>query len=354
MRKKAICEMCGSEYIKTNGKSKYCSDKCKKEAQRRRYEEHREELLAYGREYRRKLKEENPHYDRDRWRKIRGTKEYHRVCKVCGKPFITVFPHAITCSKECSAINRKERDNCRYSHDSYIKSKYGSEEKHQKYLEQVKEKKRHERKKRIELKKKEKEARKIHGICCVCGKPFETFNPKQKTCSKECGRKLQNAHKDKRIPKEQIVDKDITLETLYRRDSGVCYLCGEKCDWNDKEYGSAGPLYPSIDHIIPIARGGLHSWDNVRLAHCSCNSKKSSDMLDDLETLVPENAYKYKKEPVDQRKRTAQYTKTGELVNEYASTAEASRKTGLKSKQIQNCARGECVSYGGYIWRYVG
>ena len=32
--------------------------------------------------------------------------------------------------------------------------------------------------------------------------------------------------------------------------------------------------YPTIDHVMPLAKGGMHSWDNVRLAHHGCNSAK--------------------------------------------------------------------------------
>ena len=35
-----------------------------------------------------------------------------------------------------------------------------------------------------------------------------------------------------------------------------------------------GNNYPTIDHVIPLAKGGMHSWDNVRLAHHNCNSIK--------------------------------------------------------------------------------
>ena len=361
MRIKATCKICGAEYIKTNGKSMYCSDECKKEAARRRYQKNKEKRLAQMRawksanpNYQKEWAEKHPNYARDRSRKKRGTVIYERVCVVCGKPFTTPFPYAITCSKECSRKRKAARRKTpEQEHEKYIRRKYGSKAGYQKYLEAVKQKKEQECRERAERKKKEKEARKIHGTCCVCGKPFETFNPKQKTCCKECGRKLQNARKDKRIPKEQIVDKDITLEALYKRDSGVCYLCGEKCDWNDKQYGQVGPKYPTIDHIVPISIGGLHSWDNVRLAHFECNCNKSSDLPDNADELIPEDAYKYKKEPVNNKKKTAQYTKSGELINTYESTMEASRKTGLNSKQIQNCARGECRSYGGYIWRYI-
>lgn len=365
MKIKARCKICGAEYIKTNGKSMYCSDACKKEATRRRYQKNKEKIKAQVKawkeahpDYRKEWAEKHPHYERDRFRKIRGTKEYHRKCVICGKPFVTVFPYCITCSKECSQENRKRRDLKRRrapeeEHEYYIRRKYGSEDAYAEYLNVVKLKKLRNIEERAERKRREKEARKIHGTCCVCGKPFETFNPAQKTCSKECGRKLQNAHKDKRIPKEQIIDKDITLEALYKRDSGVCYLCGKKCDWNDKQYGHVGPKYPTIEHIVPISRGGLHSWDNVRLAHFECNCNKSDDLPENVEELIPEDAYKYKKEPVDQRKTTAQYTRDGQLIKIFNSTVEAAKELGIKSKQIQNCARGEIKSYAGYIWRYI-
>jgi 5-methylcytosine-specific restriction endonuclease McrA len=34
------------------------------------------------------------------------------------------------------------------------------------------------------------------------------------------------------------------------------------------------PTAPTVDHIIPLARGGSHTWDNVQLAHHLCNSLK--------------------------------------------------------------------------------
>ena len=75
-----------------------------------------------------------------------------------------------------------------------------------------------------------------------------------------------------------MTDKDITLAKLYERDKGICYLCGCECDYSDFEAADSifkvGKTYPSIEHIIPISKGGTHSWDNIKLAHISCNSKK--------------------------------------------------------------------------------
>ena len=78
----------------------------------------------------------------------------------------------------------------------------------------------------------------------------------------------------RKIPEKQIIDKDITLAKVYEKDNGLCYICGCKCDWNVKKITGQWGKYPSIDHVIPIHKGGLHSWENVRLACVSCNAKK--------------------------------------------------------------------------------
>ena len=58
----------------------------------------------------------------------------------------------------------------------------------------------------------------------------------------------------------------------------MCSLCGGICNWGDyiiKDNNFiAGDYYPSIDHIKPIAKGGLHEWNNIQLAHRICNTNK--------------------------------------------------------------------------------
>lgn len=69
-------------------------------------------------------------------------------------------------------------------------------------------------------------------------------------------------------------DKTITLKQLIKRDKGICQLCGLPVDDKDIENGHAKGLYPSLDHIIPLSKGGTHTWNNVQLAHMACNSGK--------------------------------------------------------------------------------
>ena len=75
--------------------------------------------------------------------------------------------------------------------------------------------------------------------------------------------------------------EDIDSRLLYARDSGVCHICGKKTDWNDCHYTDSGRFvcgsaYPTIDHVTPLAKGGSHTWDNVRIACFLCNCSKGA------------------------------------------------------------------------------
>lgn len=65
----------------------------------------------------------------------------------------------------------------------------------------------------------------------------------------------------------------ITLPKLIQRDGLTCAICGLPC-FEGGDY--LADLYPSIDHIIPISKGGGHTWNNVQVAHRICNINKSN------------------------------------------------------------------------------
>ena len=349
MKIKAYCKMCGQPYMKTNGKSMFCSDACKKARVKQRYERDRDKRIAYTRQWQNdhpeakdKFKENHPNYDRDRSRLIRGSKEYARECIVCGKAFTTWLPQKKTCSDECKTIHKKEYDKGRdrsrkrtpeEEHERWIIRRYGSHENYQKWLAEQERLKQEQMERTRKRREAEKEANHRFGECVVCGSQYETYNPAQKTCCTKCSRKLANARKQNRIPKEQMIDR-------------------KQCDWDDKDGNKVGPNYPSIDHLIPVARGGLHAWSNVRLAHFKCNVDKSDTLLPNAKKMIPTNAYQFKRYKREPKKRTAQYTQDGHIVAVFSSTAEAEKVTGIKQRGIQKCARGEGKSYGGFVWKY--
>jgi len=62
-----------------------------------------------------------------------------------------------------------------------------------------------------------------------------------------------------KVPYKRVV---LTRKNILRRDSYKCGYCGR------------GDLRLTIDHIIPKARGGMDSWDNLISACTVCNNKK--------------------------------------------------------------------------------
>lgn len=127
--------------------------------------------------------------------------------------------------------------------------------------------------------------------CAFCGCVFHSENATSLYCSKRCNRKAKEQRDIEagKTPKRRKRDKthrarareygvpydsSITKEKLIERDGITCAICGKPCDPNDTSWGHFGPLYPSIDCIIPMKKGGGFVWDNVQLAHVICNSNK--------------------------------------------------------------------------------
>lgn len=146
------------------------------------------------------------------------------------------------------------------------------------------------RKERVELMRffialKEKRTPKV---CPCCRETFYSEYADKVYCSDKCKRKEHRRRNKKAHPEKirarKYIDRTIkyggvyeygiTLPRVYKKFQGVCQICGEPCDMNDRSWGNSGPCYPSVDHIVPLSKGGSHTWGNVQLAHLICNSIK--------------------------------------------------------------------------------
>lgn len=61
-------------------------------------------------------------------------------------------------------------------------------------------------------------------------------------------------------------DRQIVFDNYH----GVCYLCEKVIDW-DSDWEE--------DHIIPLTRGGMHSYENVAPTHKKCNNSKNNKLV---------------------------------------------------------------------------
>lgn len=81
----------------------------------------------------------------------------------------------------------------------------------------------------------------------------------------------------RRATKVAAVIGEVDLEALWVEQDGRCGICRSSIDrslkWPD-------PFSPSVDHIIPLVKGGAHSQENLQWACLVCNLSKGARLPD--------------------------------------------------------------------------
>lgn len=93
-------------------------------------------------------------------------------------------------------------------------------------------------------------------------------------------RKWRQANPDKILAKNQrrralkygSLVENVDPIAIYKRENGICQLCGNAVIRNET----------TMDHKIPLSRGGEHSKENLQLAHRSCNSSKGTKTMEEF------------------------------------------------------------------------
>ena len=69
----------------------------------------------------------------------------------------------------------------------------------------------------------------------------------------------------RRARKEGAFVEDVDPAVVLKRDGGICGICREPITgaWH-------------VDHVVPLARGGEHSYRNTQAAHPLCNFSKGA------------------------------------------------------------------------------
>jgi 5-methylcytosine-specific restriction endonuclease McrA len=66
--------------------------------------------------------------------------------------------------------------------------------------------------------------------------------------------------------------EDVHAWTLFERDGWLCQLCNEPID---PTLPRTHPRGASVDHVLPLALGGLHCYANTQASHLRCNTRKA-------------------------------------------------------------------------------
>lgn len=86
---------------------------------------------------------------------------------------------------------------------------------------------------------------------------------------------LARAHERRARINGGAADKGITRSRLREIHGDECVYCGVEMMFNPPSRKQP-PTLATIEHLIPLSRGGSHTWENIALACRSCNYSKSS------------------------------------------------------------------------------
>lgn len=120
--------------------------------------------------------------------------------------------------------------------------------------------------------------------CRVCGVSFVERSNRSAYCSDPCASVSyaeQNAVLTLRR-RALLYDawvEDVKPLTVYERDGWRCGICG---DVILPFIRHPHPRSASVDHIVPLARGGEHSYVNCQASHLGCNCSKSDRVSDSV------------------------------------------------------------------------
>lgn len=72
------------------------------------------------------------------------------------------------------------------------------------------------------------------------------------------------------LRKSDATVEKVSYPAILERDGMVCHICGD-------DIPSMSDLH--FDHVMPLSKGGAHSYDNIKPSHASCNMRKGAKIL---------------------------------------------------------------------------
>jgi endogenous inhibitor of DNA gyrase (YacG/DUF329 family) len=258
---KLICENCGNEFIPNHFSpgQKFCSRKCQLHTNGIKPKTHLTATCRYcGKEYHPKSIERNKYCSRKcrfnylherkakRLQAVELEKQdrqpKYRKCSLCGKEYQFGKGYQGFCSHECRKEANRQRS-CEYYKAHFISVKQTNPF--------------------------------ITKSCPECGRSFKVNYHANRTiyCSKRCSEKefKRNQNHKRRLNKVSLFISKVHRQEIFKRDNFTCQICHKKINL---KYKFPHPLSATIDHIIPLAKGGTHEPKNCQTAHMICNSNK--------------------------------------------------------------------------------
>ena len=231
------CLSCNKEFESKIKNKKYCTEKCRKKAESTRYK----------------------------------PKPKEKECISCKAKYLTFHSEQKYCSRECGYTSRlRTKPPVHRPHpfkdEIEVYRRWGKLTTRLNKANSIREKRlAREHKLSVMLE------------CRECDTAFNPRTSRQVFCSFKCSKKndkrIQRSKRRAKIRDAQVEAVNPTL--VFDRDGWKCQLCG--CSTPKKYRGTYKDKAPELDHVIPLALGGEHSYDNAQCLCRLCNRTKGSD-----------------------------------------------------------------------------
>jgi 5-methylcytosine-specific restriction endonuclease McrA len=128
--------------------------------------------------------------------------------------------------------------------------------------------------------------------CKGCGREFSAKRIDSKFCDVACFWvwfraqpercqyvRVKNRQRDA-VKRGASEYEPVDSAVVFRRDGWRCQLCGRVTP--ERLMGSLNGCAPTLDHIVPLSRGGPHTYRNTQCACRRCNLRKGAKTLGQL------------------------------------------------------------------------
>lgn len=221
-RRQRLCEGCGAPFVKKPNRrgsdgERYCSRACYFEATARTTAVRQAERAARSAAYQARLDAREPPF----------SSVWFRACNDCGAAYVARRQAQVRCC-ECACATKQRR---------------APSDK----------------------------------ACAWCGTTFRGLSHVRfcgQACRRACNKKREKALRRKR---ESAACEDVNPYAVFDRDGWRCMMCGKATpkERRGTNYANA----PELDHVVPLALGGSHTYANVQCACRSCNGRKGARMV---------------------------------------------------------------------------
>lgn len=192
--------------------------------------------------------------------KGRTYKAHAKNCAFCSAPFSTTTNRVVFCSLVCA-----QRDRAGWSKSKdlvlYVAPARG---------------------KVAPIKHIKTTNRMTAGACRACGTNFVSFETGV-TCSTECYKARHKEARHAASQRRRALKRNAFVAPVYRKkvfesDGYRCHICNKM---TNRTAVVPHPMAPTLDHLVPLAKGGTHEPINCRTAHFICNSTKGARLAGD-------------------------------------------------------------------------